>query len=112
MDTPLLQLDYDYGLYSDPLHQLPPAATGVTEQTITIDGLIARLVRFSAPASLTGEKSGGSTPMHFIGLHIAQVLHTPMGFQKLTVMAKSADPAQLQQVISVLTSIRFIQKML
>lgn len=110
---PALHIDYDFGIYSDPLRQLPPGATQVSEQTIMVDGLAARLVRFSLPAPVTDSATGGKrgidadAPRYFVGLHVPEIQATPMGPLKLTVLAKSADEARLREAEPVFASIRF-----
>ena len=94
-----LRLDYDFGLYSDPL-RLPQGATDVGERSVTIDGLPGRQVRYTL-------QRGADEPMHYLGVHVPAVRATSMGRLKLTVLAVSADVEQIRQAEAVMATIRF-----
>lgn len=94
-----LRLDYDYGLYSDPL-PVPDGATDVRERPVVVDGLPARQVRYRL-------RVGSAKPMYYLGVHLAVVRYTSMGPLKLTVLAASSDKKQIRRAEAAMATIRF-----
>ena len=94
-----VSMEYDFGLYSDPL-RVPEGATEVKERALVIDGLPARQVSYIMHPAAT-------TPMHYLGLHIPEVRATSMGKQRLTLLAQSVHATPLKQAAAVMATVRF-----
>lgn len=98
-DSAGVSMDFDFGMYSDPL-RIPAGATDVKEHALKVDGLPARQVSYIMHAAAT-------TPVHYLGLHVPQVRTTSMGKQKLTLLAQSAEALPLKKAAAVMATIRF-----
>lgn len=94
-----LRLDYDFGLYADPL-PVPDGATDVRERAVVVDGLPARQVRYRL-------RDGSARPMYYLGIHVPDIRSTRMGPLKLTVLAASADKKQIRRAEAAMATIRF-----
>jgi hypothetical protein len=94
-----VRLEYDFGLYSDPL-KIPQHATDTHEKEVTAGGLAARQVAYTLP-----QVSGA--PVLWLGLHVPRVRQVSMGWLKLTLLAQAADPRQLQQAAEAMATVRF-----
>lgn len=94
-----LRIDYDLGLYSDPLVQRENALDYQSGST-TVDGLAARQVQFRLPDA-TGQSRS------CIGVHVPQVRQGVMGPIRLTVLACADKPGQLKDMPAMFASIRF-----
>lgn len=90
-----LLIDYDLGLYSDPLHSRE-GVSGYEERAVVVDGRPARLVRWQQP-DLT---------RYFIGLHLPDLRATAMGPIRLTLLAQTEDATRLDEIQTVLLSLR------
>lgn len=95
-----VQLDYDFGLYSDPLNA-PYGARDLQAESHAIDGLSARRVSFSQPSD------AGASVHHCVGIHVPQVRQSSMGNIRFTALACTKDPARLALARSVLSTLRF-----
>lgn len=97
-----LLVEHDYGLYSDPLQQLPDGARVLADTPLQLDGRAARLLRYTVPG-----RDGGPL-MHQLGLHVP-VVHPGgrMGPIRLTLLARSADPKRLAEADAAFRSLRF-----
>lgn len=95
LSGPGLQIDYDLGLYADPL--LPrEGISGRKEHAVVVDGLPGRLVRWRQE----------QPELHFIGLHLPAVGSSGMGPLRLTLLAQTPDAQQLDALQSLLLSLR------
>ena len=95
-----LRVDYDFGLYSDPLARRDDTLD-YASTTGKVDGLDARFVRFRiAPA---GEQAAQSCS----GVHVPGVRNSGMGPLALTVLACATQVDGLRDVPAMLASIRF-----
>lgn len=94
-----LRIDYDFGLYSDPLAQREDTFDYQSEP-VTVDGLPARQVQFRLPDAAGQSRS-------CIGVHVPQVRQSGMGSIRLTVLACTDKPDQLKNVPAMFMSIRF-----
>lgn len=97
-----LLIEHDFGLYSDPLKDLPEGARVLAETALQVEGRAARLLRYTAPGR------EGEPAMHLLGLHVP-VVHPGgrMGPIRLTLLARSTDPKRLDEVDAVFRSLRF-----
>lgn len=93
-----MQIDYDYGLYSDPLHPRD-GISGYQESQIVVNGLSARLVQWRAAQP--------AVTRCFVGLHVPQVESSVMGPIRLTLLAWTDDPGQIDSARSILLSLRW-----
>jgi hypothetical protein len=92
-----LRVDYDFGLYSDPL-AVPAGATGVTGEPVTIDGHTASRVTYTRPTT---------PPTYCLGVHVSGVAKVSMGQLKLTILASTPKAEQLQALDAVVATVRF-----
>lgn len=90
-----LLIDYDLGLYSDPLLSRE-GISGYEEKAVVVDGRPARLVRWQQP---------GPT-RYVIGLHLPELRATAMGPIRLTLLAQTDDATRLDDIQSLLLSLR------
>lgn len=92
-----LQLDYDLGLYADPLLARESISARV-ERDVIVDGRPARLVhwRLDQPAPRR----------YFVGLHLAQIQMSSAGPLHLTLLAHGTDPAALKAAEAMLLTLR------
>ncbi len=93
-----LRIDYDFGLYSDPLERRDDAVQYDARNGI-IDGLPARFVRFR-----TRDPAGQSRSCS--GVHVPRVRQSGTGPLSLTVLACAARPERLSDMPAVFSSIR------
>jgi len=95
-----LRIDYDLGLYADPL-QPREGISAREERAVQIDGRPARLVRWrvEGPAS-------PATARFFVGLHLPQAGQSVMGPIRLTLLAQADDAAGLNEAQAILLSLR------
>jgi hypothetical protein len=94
-----LDLDYDFGLYSDPL-VVPVGALNGSVGVVQVDGLPARRVSYTL-------QRDAAPPMHYLGVHVPRVRLVAMGRIRLTLLGYSTDTAKLAQVEAVWATIRF-----
>jgi len=97
LSAPGLLIDYDLGLYADPL--LPrEGISGREERAVVVDGLPGRLVlwRQEQPAPLR----------YFVGLHLPAVGSSGMGPIRLTLLAQTLDVRQLDALQALLLSFK------
>ena len=92
-----LQIEYDLGLYADPL-QARAAAVDRTQRAVTVDGHAGWLVRWREPSP--------APTRCFIGLHLPQVRDSIMGPLRLTLLAWSLEPAAADAAQTILLSLR------
>ena len=85
-----LQLELDYGLYSNRLEALS-AAEGMTLQQLTIDGKVAQLV----------------TSSYMSGVHVPLVRSSSLGNIKLTLQGVTHGAEQRDVALKIFESIRF-----
>ncbi|MFT6052367.1 MAG: hypothetical protein ACI9B9_002016 [Halioglobus sp.] len=85
-----LQLELDYGLYSNSLEALS-TAEGMTSQQLTIDGKVARLV----------------TSNYMSGVHIPLVRSSSLGNIKLTLQGVTHGAEQRDVALKIFESISF-----
>lgn len=90
-----LLIDYDLGLYSDPLLNRD-GVNGYEEKVVVVDGRPARLVRWQQPDSTR----------YFIGLHLPDLRTTAMGPIRLTLLAQTSDATRLDDIQALLLSLR------
>ncbi|WP_349741957.1 hypothetical protein [Roseateles cavernae] len=90
-----LLIDYDLGLYSDPLLNRD-GVSGYEEKPVLVDGRPARLVRWRQQDS----------KRYFIGLHLPELRVTPMGPIRLTLLAQTSDATRLDDIQALLLSLR------
>lgn len=90
-----LLIDYDLGLYSDPLLNRD-GVSGYEEKPVLVDGRPARLVRWQQQDSTR----------YFIGLHLPELRVTPMGPIRLTLLAQTSDATRLDDIQTLLLSLR------
>ncbi len=90
-----LLIDYDLGLYSDPLLNRD-GVSGYEEKPVLVDGRPARLVRWRQPDSTR----------YFIGLHLPELRVTPMGPIRLTLLAQTSEASRLDEIQTLLLSLR------
>lgn len=90
-----LLIDYDLGLYSDPLLSRE-GVSGYEEKAVVVDGRPARLVRWRQPDSTR----------YFIGLHLPELRVTPMGPIRLTLLAQTSEASRLDDIQTLLLSLR------
>lgn len=93
-----LRIDYDFGLYSDPLERRDDAVQ-YDASSGSIDGLPARFVRFR-----TRDPAGHSRTCS--GVHVPRVRQSGTGPLSLTVLACAALPERLTDMPAVFASIR------
>jgi len=93
-----LRIDYDFGLYSDPLAQREDALD-FQSCGATVDGLPARQVQFRLQDAAGQSRS-------CIGVHVPQVRQSGMGPLRLTVLACADKPDQLKDMPAMFASIR------
>jgi hypothetical protein len=92
-----LALDYDLGLYADPL-LAREGSSAHRERELIVDGRPARLVQWQIEQP---------TPrLYFVGLHLRQIQPTSAGPLHLTLLAQSTDPAQVQAAQAMLLTLR------
>jgi hypothetical protein len=94
-----LDLDYDFGLYSDPL-AVPAGARDVSERAVQVDGLPARRVSYTL-------QRNASAPVYYLGVHVPQVRVISLGRIRLTLLAHSTAAKELAEVDAVVATIRF-----
>lgn len=97
-----LRIEYDFGLYSDPLTRRDDT-WDYQSRSGSVDGLTARFVRFRLGAT------PGQTARMCSGVHVPGVRESGMGALALTVLACAARDDSLKVVPAVLASIRFAQ---
>ena len=90
-----LLIDYDLGLYSDPLLSRE-GVSGYEETAVVVDSRPARLVRWQQPDSTR----------YFIGLHLPDLRATAMGPIRLTLLAQTTDATRLDEIQNLLLSLR------
>jgi hypothetical protein len=94
-----LRIDYDFGLYSDPLVRRDDMRD-YQSTAGTVDGLAARFVRFR----LAGATQ--SLPL-CSGVHVPQVRRSGTGILALTVLACADRAERLTDAPAIFESIRF-----
>ena len=100
LTTAALRIDYDFGLYSDPLDRRADTLD-YQSRAGTVDGLAARFVGYRiAPA---GAQAGQACS----GVHVPEVRSSGMGSLALTVLACAEHADGLRDVPAMLASIRF-----
>ncbi len=94
-----LRVQYDFGLYSDPLNPRG-AVSDYRSGAGKVDGLPARFVQFRSSGQ-------AGQPQTCSGVHVAGVRPSSMGMLSLTVLACAATSDQLAPATAILASIRF-----
>jgi hypothetical protein len=94
-----LRLDYDFGLYSDPLRQ-GENSSGYESRDVAVDGFPARFVNFTLPGKWAPARS-------CTGVHVPQVRRSALGWLRLTVLACADDPQDLKPARAILATLRF-----
>ncbi len=95
-----LRVDYDFGLYSDPLARREDTLD-YQSSAGKVDGLDARFVQYRLGSS--GEQAAQACS----GVHVPRVVTSGMGRLALTVLACAAHADGLADVPTMLASIRF-----
>jgi hypothetical protein len=91
-----LRIDYDFGLYADPL--LPrDGSSAHEERALRVDGLPARLVRWRVERP--------APTRFFLGLHLPEVGRSSAGPIRLTLLAQGKDEAQVEEAQAMLLSL-------
>lgn len=95
-----LRIDYDFGLYSDPLARRD-GLLDYRSSDAAVDGRAARMVQF--------QRGGASaaTLQACSGVHVPAVRQSSMGAMSLTVLACAASADGLKDVPAIFRSIRF-----
>lgn len=94
-----LRLDYDFGLYADPLQTREGVRDFIVRDGI-VDGLAARFVTYSI-GSETGETRS------CVGVHVPEVTRSVLGPIRLTVLACSDDPRRMKLARAIFSTLRF-----
>lgn len=97
LNGPSLLIDYDLGLYADPL---PPreGASGREERAVVVDGLPGRLVRW--------RQEQPAPTRYFVGLHLPAIGSSGMGPIRLTLLAQTLDAQQMDALQDLLLSLQ------
>lgn len=92
-----LRIDYDLGVYADPL--TPRAgALDRAQAAVVVDGLPAHVVRWRTLEPAPGR--------YLIGLHLPQIRPTVMGPLRLTLLAYGSDAELVERARPMLLSLR------
>lgn len=98
---PGFALQLDYGLYSDPLTDRT-RFSAYASQVIRIDGRAGSLV--------SGTLKRSSRHGEFIGLHVPQLGHSPLGALGLTIAGVVPRAKEVDVVRRIFQTIRFVAK--
>jgi hypothetical protein len=94
-----LHINYDFGLNADPLKTAPQGAQDFQVRNLTLDGLPAHSVTYSA-VDASGQL------LFCSGIHVPQVSLGSMGWTRLTLLACGADAGSMERSQAIFSTLR------